>query len=226
MQSTLEYQLPRYVSSRLDLPGGTCYRSGVKQNIANAVTLSRVVLVLPFWVAFGRPGMRCAVVALVCVFLMELSDLLDGTIARRIGVVSDVGKLLDPAADSFSRLAVFLALATHAAPGGGEPWFPAWGVALLLLRDVGVSFLRQLAAVSGVVVAARPSGKIKALVQGGAIWLILALHLRATAAGSADDQARQVALVAAIVAVVVTLVSLVDYMRGVLGGPTKGKSSP
>jgi CDP-diacylglycerol--glycerol-3-phosphate 3-phosphatidyltransferase len=196
----------------------------VKQNIANVVTLSRVVLVLPFWVAFGRPGMVPAVVALVCVFFMELSDLLDGTIARRMDVVSDTGKLLDPAADSFSRLAVFLALATHPAPGGGEPWFPAWGVALLLLRDVGVSFLRQVAAARGVVVAARPSGKIKALAQGGAIWLILALHLRATAAGSADDMARQMAIVAALIAVGVTLVSLVDYMRGVLGGQTAGKS--
>lgn len=188
----------------------------MRSHIANGVTLSRVVLVLPFWLAFGRPGMAAALVATACVFLIELSDLVDGTIARKLGVVSDVGKLLDPAADSFSRLAVFLALATRPSPDGGEPWFPAWGVALLLFRDVGVSFLRQVAATQGVVIAARLSGKLKAFAQGGAIWVILALHLRATHEGTTDSFARQVAFAVALVAVAVTLASLVDYVRGVL----------
>lgn len=188
----------------------------MKQNIANAVTLVRVVLVLPFWLLFGHAGVPAAALALGCVFFMELSDLLDGTIARRLGVVSDVGKLLDPAADSFSRLAVFLALATHPSPGGGEAWFPAAGVALLLFRDVGVSFLRQLAAAKGVVVAARTSGKIKAIVQGATIWLLLALHLRAAASGQVDAPAREAADVASWTAVSVTLASLADYMQGVL----------
>lgn len=188
----------------------------MKRNIANAVTLLRVVLVLPFWLAFGHSGTTPALVAIGCVFAMELSDLLDGTIARRLGVVSDVGKLLDPAADSFSRLAVFFALATQPAPGASAPWFPAGGVVLLLLRDVGVSFLRQVAASKGLVVAARTSGKVKALAQGGAIWLILALHVRAAfAAAPPDETSRSVALGAAIVAIAVTLISLVDYATGV-----------
>jgi CDP-diacylglycerol--glycerol-3-phosphate 3-phosphatidyltransferase len=203
------------VSSRLDVVRPPWYRGGVRRNIANAVTLLRVVLVLPFWLVFGQRGTPAAVAATACVFFMELSDLLDGTIARRLGVVSDLGKLLDPAADSFSRLAVFLALATTPAPGPSEPWFPAWGVALLLFRDVGVSFLRQLAASKGVVVAARTSGKVKALAQGGAIWALLALHLRATAMGQPDALARSVAQGAAVVAVLVTLFSFVDYARGV-----------
>ncbi len=189
----------------------------MKQNIANAVTLVRVLLVAPFWLAFGHEGMAAAIVAAACVLLMELSDLLDGTVARRLGVVSDVGKLLDPAADSFARLSVFLALATHPAPGGGETWFPAWGVLLLLFRDVGVSFLRQLAATKGVVVAARATGKIKALFQGGAIWVIFALHLRACTMGHPDDLARTIARGASLAAIVVTLASLVDYAQGTLG---------
>ncbi|MEZ0227532.1 MAG: CDP-alcohol phosphatidyltransferase family protein [Planctomycetota bacterium] len=187
----------------------------MKRNIANAVTLLRVVLVLPFWLAFGHGGTTGAIIATVCAFFIELSDLLDGTIARKLGVVSDVGKLLDPAADSFSRLAVFLALATHPAPGPSEAWFPAWGVLLLLLRDVGVSFLRQVAASKGVVIAARTSGKIKALAQGAAIWLILGLHLRACFTGGPDGLARNVALGAALAAIFITLVSLVDYVFGV-----------
>jgi CDP-diacylglycerol---glycerol-3-phosphate 3-phosphatidyltransferase len=203
------------VSSRLDAPAATWYRGGVKRNIANAVTLLRVVLVLPFWLSFSHGSLAGAIVATACVFLIELSDLLDGTIARRLGVVTDFGKLLDPACDSFSRLAVFLALATQPAPGGGSPWFPAWGVALLLLRDVGVSFLRQLAAAKGVVIAARTSGKVKAFAQGGAIWLLLALHLRAFVQGAPDPVARHAALGAAIVALAVTMVSLLDYGLGV-----------
>jgi CDP-diacylglycerol---glycerol-3-phosphate 3-phosphatidyltransferase len=205
------------VSSRLDAAWATWYRGGVKQHIANAVTLLRVVLVLPFWLAFEHGGLEAAIAATACAFLIEVSDLVDGTIARRLGAVSDVGKLLDPAADSFSRLAVFLALATHPAPGSSEPWFPAWGVALLLLRDVGVSFLRQVAASKGIVVAARTSGKLKAFVQGTTIWAILALHLRACVGGAPDALARNVALGAALAAVAVTLLSLLDYAVGVRG---------
>jgi len=186
----------------------------VKRNIANAVTLLRVFLVLPFWIAFGLPGLGPAIAATTCAFFIELSDLLDGTVARKLGVVSDVGKLLDPAADSFSRLSVFLALATHPAPGPAEPWFPAWGVAILLFRDVAVSFLRQVSASKGVVVAARLSGKVKALAQGTAIWAILALHLRATVMGAPDAFARDAALGVSILAIVVTAVSFVDYLKG------------
>lgn len=188
----------------------------MKRNIANAVTLLRVVLVLPFWLAFGRTGATGALVATGCALAMELSDLLDGTIARKLGVVSDVGKLLDPAADSFSRLAVFLALAAHPTPGGSAPWFPAGGVVLLLFRDVGVSFLRQIAASKGLVVAARPSGKIKAVAQGAAIWIILGLHVRAASLAAApDDMARNLASTVGIVAIAITLVSLIDYSMAV-----------
>lgn len=187
---------------------------------ANALTLSRVVLVLPFWVALARPDPSGAWVAAICVLLMELSDLLDGTLARRLGAVTDLGKLLDPAADSFSRLSVFLGLVVTRVPGRDFTWFPAWGLVLLLFRDVGVSFLRQVAAVHGTVVAARASGKVKALVQGGAIWITLALHVRATLTGSAEDWALQVAWTLGLLAIGVTLFSLVDYARAVLLPPT------
>jgi CDP-diacylglycerol--glycerol-3-phosphate 3-phosphatidyltransferase len=186
----------------------------LREQAANLVTAVRVVLVLPFWLAFERTGVPFAAIAIGCAFFMELSDLLDGTVARRLGVVTDLGKLLDPAADSFSRLAVFLALATHPSPGGNAPWFPAWALLVLIFRDVSVSFLRQVSASRGVVIAARTSGKIKALAQGGGIWVILALHLRATVAGAPDEVARTIATGASLALVAVTLVSLVDYVWG------------
>jgi CDP-diacylglycerol--glycerol-3-phosphate 3-phosphatidyltransferase len=189
----------------------------MRAHAANLITLARVVLVLPFWIAFAGTSARSAAAAVACAFLMELSDLLDGRVARRLGVVSDVGKLLDPAADSFSRLSVFIAFASTPAPGGGDPWFPAWAVVLLLFRDVGVSFIRQLCAVRGVVVAARLTGKLKAAVQAAAIWLILGLNLHATATGALATHARTAAWGACAVTVLVTLVSFVDYLRELRG---------
>lgn len=194
----------------------------MRSQLANLVTISRVILVLPFWLALERPGLPGAVIAVVCATLMELSDFFDGRVARHLGVVSETGKLLDPAADSFSRLSVFLALATHPAPGPSEPWFPAGAVVFLLLRDVGVSFVRQVSAARGVVVAARASGKIKAVVQALAIWTILGLHLDATLSGAIRDGARTVAAIACWVTVAVTLGSLVDYARGAMAPPSSG----
>lgn len=105
----------------------------------------------------------CAVV----VVLMELTDLLDGIIARRTGVVSEWGATLDPYADSISRITVYWALA-----------YRGFAMALVPLvmacRDVTVAYSRILLARSGRSVSAKRSGKIKGEVQsvGGVLILL------------------------------------------------------
>lgn len=182
--------------------------------IPNALTLARVALVLPFWIAFGQPGVAAAVAAVSIALAIELTDVLDGWLARRLGATSDVGKLLDPASDAFSRLAIFIALATRPTPDGGSPWLPGWVPALMLLRDTGVSFVRQVAASRGRVVGARLSGKLKAWVQGTAIWVILVLHLEATWRGATSEGRRSVAEWAGGVAAAFMLCTLLDYALG------------
>lgn len=100
--------------------------------------------------------------------VMEITDLLDGNIARKTGSVTDFGKFYDPFADSFSRLTYFLAFLVTG-------FLPAWVFLLVLYRDITVSFLRLLAMKKSVVIAARPSGKIKAVIYAVACGSVLTL---------------------------------------------------
>jgi len=185
--------------------------SGRLLNPANLLTLSRLPLAFAFAPAYaaGAGGSRPALLAATAIAgAIELTDLVDGTVARRLRCVTDFGKLVDPFADSFARLAVFFTLAAVPFAGGGA-LVPLWVPLVLLLRDLGVSFLRSIAAARGIVIAARTSGKIKAFVQGPAILAVLGIALLA----GKETAARAGPWLGA-VAAVVTLWSLVDYFAG------------
>jgi CDP-diacylglycerol--glycerol-3-phosphate 3-phosphatidyltransferase len=145
-------------------------------------------------------------VAFVIACLFEITDVVDGFIARSRREVSDVGKLLDPFADSISRLSVFLCLLA-------DRYVPVWMVALIFYRDALVSYLRIGAARYAVVMAARLSGKIKAIVQGFAtvgITFLIAARGYEWISWSVPDIAQR----AMTVVVVVTLWSALDYLYG------------
>jgi CDP-diacylglycerol--glycerol-3-phosphate 3-phosphatidyltransferase len=87
--------------------------------------------------------------------LIEVSDLLDGYLARRLGQESELGKVLDPFADAISRLTYFIAFA-------GSAVLPLWILLILVYRDVGVAYIRVMISKSNVLMPARTSGKLKA----------------------------------------------------------------
>jgi len=97
----------------------------------------------------------------------ELSDVFDGVIARRTNQVTDLGKLLDPMADSIFRMSVFFSFTQ------GVMALPLLWVLLLFYRDCLVGAIRNLCAVKGFALAARASGKIKAIVQAVSSFLIV-----------------------------------------------------
>ena len=107
---------------------------------------------------------------LVLVIVSEISDGLDGYLARKRKQVSDFGKLMDPYADSIFRLTALFCFA-----GSVHKWVPLWMVVVLLYRDVLTSVIRTFAIKRGVVVAARISGKLKAISQATAIISILVI---------------------------------------------------
>lgn len=110
-------------------------------------------------------------VLLVLLTLIEISDGLDGHLARTWDVRSEWGAMLDPYSDSVSRLIVYFGL------GQSGLVHPAL-VLIMALRDVSVSYCRILLTQSGRSVAAMLSGKIKAVVQAvGAFAALLSLHL-------------------------------------------------
>lgn len=146
------------------------------------------------------------VVAAVLALLLEITDLLDGRIARAYGIVSDFGKLFDPFSDAFSRFTLFVGVYAigHAS---------VWMILAIFYRDSTVSFLRSIAATRQVVVAARPSGKLKAVVQGvGTQVVFIALVLAAFLPDV--GWLLQVPWWTMLFITVVTMASLVDYLAG------------
>jgi CDP-diacylglycerol--glycerol-3-phosphate 3-phosphatidyltransferase len=143
-------------------------------NIPNLLTFGRIVLI-PFFVwLLDVPSPVRGFWACILFTLAALTDLLDGYLARKLGVVSVLGKFLDPLAD---KLIVMAALVWMVPMGR----IPAWVVVLLLGREISVTGLRSVAASEGVVISAGNEGKTKTALQMiGIIALLLGYpyHLR------------------------------------------------
>lgn len=145
--------------------------------------------------------------ALACMIAAELSDWLDGHIARRSGQISAVGKVLDPMADSLYRVSVFTAFAAN-------HWMPLWMLLIIAGRDVVVSYLRLVAERSLGTMGARQSGKWKAVAQGIAQIAVVASY--ALWGIHVPDSVALGLWAALVMATVVTAYSLVDYSVSVL----------
>ena len=166
------------------------------------LTVSRGPLAVSFAVLFltAGPGWTRIVLGLFLLAAMELTDLLDGFVARRFGVVTEWGAALDPYMDSFSRLIVYWTLACV---GLALPLVPL----VMALRDVTVAYCRIFLARAGHTVAANWSGKIKALVQGLTAMVIVGEPVYRPLLGS------WLTSLGAWVVIVVTLASAVEYVK-------------
>lgn len=132
------------------------------------ILLSPIFLIFYLWhSSFGISTVIMPFVLLGILTLSELSDAFDGYFARKYNQVSDFGKIIDPMADSISRISCFLAFTQ------GAVKLPLLLVFLFIYRDFMISTLRTICALKGTALAARPSGKIKAIVQAVAIFLIV-----------------------------------------------------
>jgi CDP-diacylglycerol--glycerol-3-phosphate 3-phosphatidyltransferase len=167
-------------------------------NIANALTLVRLLLVPVFaWLLLRDGGDNDASrVAAVVVFAVALvTDRLDGELARRRGLVTDLGKIADPIADKALTGAAFIGLSVL----GELPW---WLTIIVLAREFGITALRFAVIRYGVLPASR-GGKVKTALQGLALGLYI-LPL--------PDAWEPVQVTAMAIAVAVTLVTGLDYI--------------
>ena len=160
--------------------------------VARAASVPIVVLLY----AWDCPNYVYWATALVCV--ARATDGFDGRIARRRGVTSPLGSLLDPIADKVLVLAVLVMLIE-------DGIWPAWMVAAIVAREILISGLRLAAIERGVVIAARDLGKLKTWAQA-----VAAALGGFAAAGAWDDS---IAWWALLVALVLTWVSGLDYAR-------------
>lgn len=121
--------------------------------------------------ALGISNILLPYVLLFLLGISELSDAFDGYLARKYNQVTDLGKVLDPMADSISRISVFLTFTLDPVQ------IPMFLVFIFLYRDSIVSTLRTICALKGFALAARTSGKIKAVIQAIAAFVVLVLMI-------------------------------------------------
>lgn len=130
-------------------------------NIANVVTVIRLAMVPFFVVCLFLPGTGWRVTALVVFMVASLTDLLDGELARRYGLVTDFGKIADPIADKALIGAALISLSIL----DELPW---WITVVILGREMGVTLLR-FAVIRHGVIPASYGGKVKTVLQIAAI---------------------------------------------------------
>jgi CDP-diacylglycerol--glycerol-3-phosphate 3-phosphatidyltransferase len=146
-------------------------------SLANYLTFARIFISPIFFFVYlehdwlGFSSYMLPFVLLFLLTLSEASDAFDGYIARKFNQVTDLGKILDPMADSISRTSVFLTFTL--APVN----LPILYIFVFLYRDSVISTLRTICAFKGFALAARWSGKIKAVVQATVAFIILLLMI-------------------------------------------------
>ncbi len=145
-------------------------------------------------------------ILLLIVALSELSDIFDGFFARKRNQVTDLGKLLDPMADSIFRLSMFFTFTQ------GIIQIPLLLVCIFFYRDIVISTLRTICALRGVTLAARLSGKIKAVLQGTVSLLILGLMLPYSMGYLNLQLLREISFYSILVVAIYTLFSGIEYI--------------
>ena len=137
-------------------------------NLPNKLTVSRLWLAAIFVVCFAVDVHGRFSLALLVFLLATITDYLDGVLARKRGLITDFGKLMDPLADKILTASAFISLCAIG-------YFPAWAVIVIISRDFLITGLRSLAASKGIVVAADRLGKHKTAWQMITIIYLLAL---------------------------------------------------
>ncbi|MFQ3671131.1 MAG: CDP-diacylglycerol--glycerol-3-phosphate 3-phosphatidyltransferase [Verrucomicrobiia bacterium] len=141
-------------------------------NLPNQLTLGRLILCFVFTFFMQVDLAYAGLVALLLFILASLTDWLDGFLARRLNLITDLGKLLDPLADKILIAAVFIGFV-------GKDLAPAWIVVCIVAREFLITGLRGLASAKGVILPAQSWGKHKTISQ--MITAIIGLLLLALA---------------------------------------------
>ena len=199
-------------ATRLDLMNAPTAPDGAAQseqapllNIANVLTVLRLLLVPVFiWLAL-LPGDRARLAAVVVFVVAAFTDRLDGQLARSWGLVTSFGKIADPIADKALTLSAFVLLSVNQ-----RLWW--WVTILIVVRELGITVMRFFMLRRAVMAASR-GGKIKTALQMVGLvglltpWsaLFLPVGLAAFLLGAS--------YVVVAAALIVTVVTGLDYVR-------------
>lgn len=196
-----------------------------KMNLPNKLSILRLFLVpvcifavlLPAsWV---DPYVSSVIAAVVFIFT-AITDMLDGKIARRYGLITDFGKFIDPLADKFMVIGTMLALFYRC--GDIRTWF-FWGLLIVIFREFAVTSIRLVASKNaGLVVAASWLGKIKTVTQiicictillEPVLFKLLSLAFSNVSIFASLESYRILGIVTTVLMTFFTLWSGIDYMK-------------
>lgn len=123
-------------------------------NWANRLTLSRLAMTVLFVAALSSSWQYARTAALLIFLIAGVTDFIDGEVARRYGIITNFGKLMDPLVDKIMMAAAFISLVPLKA-------VPAWAATTVVARDFLITGLRLMASAKGRVLPAERLGKHK-----------------------------------------------------------------
>lgn len=139
-------------------------------DLPNLITLARIGLIPIILVCIDNYSPRLSALAALIFAIAAATDFVDGYLARRLGLVTVVGKFLDPLADKLIVLATLVVLVD-------KNRAPAWLVIVLMSREIAITGLRAIASQEGFVIAAGAGGKAKTALQLTGVGFLL-IHFR------------------------------------------------
>lgn len=149
--------------------------------IPNLITFSRILVLGALLWLVTQPWYGAATLAFFAILYGSISDFVDGYLARRYNWISNFGKIMDALVDKVMTIGAFILLYVlgYLQPFGGALLHAAIGVviALMVLREVGITVLRVVAARRGVVLAAERAGKEKTIWQVTGICVLFAVPM-------------------------------------------------
>lgn len=187
-------------------------------NLPNKLTVTRLIMVPVFFVSFllGSLSFRYAsavstVLMVICYLVAELSDLLDGRIARKYNLVTDLGKVMDPFADTLSHLTFFVCFMKSG-------FMPVWSFIIIMWREFSILFLRMLMMRAGKAMPANIWGKSKTVLYAVVTFLSI-VYMAAVSFAPAGQWASVYGMVLYVffsLAALASLLSFVTYVKSVL----------
>jgi CDP-diacylglycerol---glycerol-3-phosphate 3-phosphatidyltransferase len=182
-------------------------------NLANRLSLFRIILAPLFFAAYllSTQFIDNAVLAVALIwsifFISEITDMLDGMVARRLKQTTDFGKLIDPFADTLMQITCFLCFVI-------DGIIPAMLFLVILYREFGILFIRNLMLKKGIAMGARTSGKIKTVtyITAASLTLLYIGLYRLGIFGFLQPALRIVAIVVFYLSVIFSVLSFFDYV--------------
>lgn len=187
-------------------------------NVPNALTGLRLVLVPVFLWLLLQDTTVLRWWALIVFMVAAYTDRLDGQIARKQGLITNFGKLADPLADKFMTLGAFVVLSIL----GDLSW---WFTAIVAVREIGITVLREVLRRREIVVAASSGGKLKTVLQIFLIWLLIVPWASFVPTGTVWAQVVAIVIwVVAAATLVVTVASGIQYVVAAAKGAAGAES--